>query len=309
MYEVLDEIARRQRGLVARRQLLTSGWTAGAIRCALASGRLIEVHPGVYRLPGFTMGYLERCVAACLAAGADAAASHRAALLVWGLLDGVQPVEITVLRPQGPVPRDVIVHRPLDLRPDLVVVRNGVRVTTPARALVDGGAVLPAWQLGRCVEVGLNLRLVTVAGLRTAIDQHSRRGRNGVGVLRRYLDHRALGDRRPESVREPLMARLCRDHGVGPIEYQPKLVLSGIDVRPDTGILKAMLAVEIDGLDTHGSRDALDNDLTRQNLLVEHGYEVLRYTSTHLRRPRQVADQIIRVARRRLALLGGSAVA
>jgi very-short-patch-repair endonuclease len=190
-----------------------------------------------------------------------------------------------------------------------VVVRHGVRVTTPARSLIDAGAVVPPWMVGQCVELALTRRLVTVAGLRVAIDEHSRRGRTGVGILRSYLDQRALGDRRPESVLEPLMARLCRDHGVGPIEYQPVLMLDGQEVRPDFGIFQAMLAVEVDGLDAHGSREALDRDLTRQNLLVTHGYQVLRYTRTHLRRPRQVADQIIRVARQRIELLGGSRAA
>ena len=65
----------------------------------------------------------------------------------------------------------------------------------------------------------------------------------------------------------------------------------------------AKVVVEVDGLDAHSTRDALDHDLDRQNLLVRHGFLVLRYTRTHLRRPAKVADEIITVSRQRLAHL------
>src|SRR5688572_14891266 len=57
----------------------------------------------------------------------------------------------------------------------------------------------------------------------------------------------------------------------------------------------ARTAVEVDGLSAHGTREALDRDLARQNLLIRHGYLVLRYTRTHLRRPAKVAAEIIEV--------------
>lgn len=127
------------------------------------------------------------------------------------------------------------------------------------------------------------------------------RGRTGTGALRSYLDHRALGDRTPESMIEPLMARLLyADLGVGPVAYQERLTLDGVEVRPDFLVPRAMTAVEVDGLDAHSSREALDNDLQRQNLLIRHGYLVLRYTKTHLRRPAKVANEIVDVCRRRI---------
>lgn len=95
------------------------------------------------------------------------------------------------------------------------------------------------------------------------------------------------------------MARLCRDHGIGQVQFQASLVLEGRTVRPDFLIEQAKLVVEVDGLDAHSSRAAFDHDLERQNLLIRHGYLVLRYTKTHLRRPARVANEIITVARQR----------
>jgi very-short-patch-repair endonuclease len=70
-----------------------------------------------------------------------------------------------------------------------------------------------------------------------------------------------------------------------------------------------MTVIEIDGLDAHRTRAALDHDLARQNLLVRHGYLVLRYTTTNLRRPAAVASEITAVCRRRIAELGVSGAA
>lgn len=142
--------------------------------------------------------------------------------------------------------------------------------------------------------------VVSVGGLRAAVARLSRRGRNGVGVLRAYLDQRALGDRRLESALEPVMARLLVDRDVGPVEFQAILRLDGRTVRVDFLLPRPRIVVEVDGLAVHGSRDALDDDLERQNLLVRHGYLVLRYTVTHLRRPAQAAREIIGAARRRI---------
>lgn len=103
---------------------------------------------------------------------------------------------------------------------------------------------------------------------------------------------------------EPLMARLLySDLGVGPIEYQPTLRLDGVEVRPDFLVARALAVIEVDGLDAHRSREALDRDLARQNLLVRHGYVVLRYTTTSLRRPAAVTREIVQVCRRRIVEL------
>jgi very-short-patch-repair endonuclease len=195
----------------------------------------------------------------------------------------------------------VIVHRPNQLRPVDVTVRQQVPLTNPMRSLLDAGAVLPAGVVGDCVELALMRRLVTVKGLRVILAELGGKGRSGTAALRGHLDQRALGDRRPESMIEPLTARLLYgDLGIGPIEYQRTLVLDGVSVRPDFLVSRALAAVEIDGLDAHCSREALDRDLERQNLFIRHGYLVLRYTTTHLRHPAKVVNEVVAVCRERI---------
>ena len=288
-------------GLVTVRQLLGAGLTYDEIRGRLERGSLRRVHPGVYVTFGTPLDYRARVLAGCLAAGDRAVASHRTALWMWDLLDDEPPISVTAPRQTHPLPSGLVLHRPNVLRPIDVVMKQHIPVTNPIRSLLDAGAELPPAAVAECVERALNTKLVTVKGLRMILAELGGSGRTGTGALRRHLDRRALGDRRPESMIEPLMARLLyRDLGIGPIEYQPTLVLDSQEVRPDFIVTRALTAVEVDGLDAHSSREALDRDLERQNLLVRHGYLVLRYTVTHLRRPAKVTAEIVDVCTRRI---------
>ena len=290
-------------GLVSRSRLLSLGISDEQIYGRLERGTLRLIHPGVYATFGTPLDYRARALAACLAAGAGAVASHRTALSMWGLLEGEQPIVLTAPRLSHPLPAGIVVHRPNVLRPVDVTNKLHVPITNPIRSLLDAGVELPRWQVGDCVERALVARLVTVKALRVILAELGGRGRTGTAALRTHLDRRALGDRRPESMIEPLMARLlyATGLGIGPIEYQPTLELDGVELRPDFLVSRAMAVVEIDGLDAHASREALDNDLARQNLLVRHGYLVLRYTTTHLRRPAAVVREIVDTCRQRIA--------
>ncbi len=266
-------------------------------------GILVPVHLGVYRTAGTVLSTRRSLVAACLATGGVVGASHRAALWLWQLSDTPPPIEIAVARARRPVHGEVVVHRSRDLVPAHVTVRRGVPVTKPARTLVDVGCLVSRPLFVTALERALHRRLVTVRSLRSMIEEVAGRGRNGVGVLREVLDQRALGDARPESMLEPLMARLCARSAVVDVRYQAELVLEGRRIRPDFLVPDAKVVIEVDGLGVHGTRDALDRDLERQNLLISNGYQVLRYTSTHLRSPDRTASQIFRTCARRLEQL------
>lgn len=302
----LDVIAAPGRGIVSIGQLHDAGMTRAQVRSLVDRGVLIRIHRGVYRTAGTAMSTRRRLVAACLAIDGLSAASHRAALWLWGLSDRQPPIELSVTAARHPDLVGCLVHQSRDLAPDDVTVRRGVAVTKPARTLVDVGCVVPAWEFSESLERAVHRRLVTVAALRAIVERVGGRGRNGVGILRTTLDERALGATRPESVLEPLLARLCARNNIEGVVYQAELVLDGRTIRPDFLIPDAMLVIEVDGLAVHGTREALDSDLERQNLLIAHGYLVLRYTVTHLRDPDRVAAQILRTARRRRHELASS---
>ncbi len=295
----IDRLARPQLSIVSRHQLDVGGIDDHARRVALRDGALLVVHRGVYRPAGVSLTTQQELLAACLAAGSHAVASHRAAAWLWGLDDAPPPVELTVPAAHCPEVAGAVLHRSGDLSERTRCTRRGVPTTTPARTLLDVGAVVSPHRLAQLVESALISRLVTVAGLRAILDELGGRGRRGTGPLRAYLDKRALGDQRPESVLEPVLARICREAQIGPVLFQHEVVLDGHRVRPDITLPVPLVIVEADGFSAHGSPEALHRDLWRQNLFIRHGYLVLRYTHRHLRRPSKVAAEISAVCRTR----------
>lgn len=82
----LQAIAAGQRNLITRRQLHDIGWTDTRTKAAVRQGWLRPLHPGVYLLGSAPPDWWQRLLAAVLAAGDGAFVSHRAALLLWGLV-------------------------------------------------------------------------------------------------------------------------------------------------------------------------------------------------------------------------------
>src|SRR4051795_12543484 len=80
----LAELARRQHGVVARRQLLARGFTASAIARRVAAQRLQPVHSGVYAVGHPLLSHYGRWMAAVLACGPGAALGYGSAGAVVG---------------------------------------------------------------------------------------------------------------------------------------------------------------------------------------------------------------------------------
>src|SRR5688572_33191595 len=100
----LAEQAELQHGVVSRGQALSCGLTQSSLGRRIAAGRLVPVHPGVYRSAGAPATWEQALVASCLACGRDTVASHRSAGVLWGLLEATDVVEVTTPRPRCPRP-------------------------------------------------------------------------------------------------------------------------------------------------------------------------------------------------------------
>lgn len=74
----------------------------------------------------------------------------------------------------------------------------------------------------------------------------------------------------------------------------------GFEIQTDSGRRILDLAwpdrnkgIEVDGIDAHDSADKLDDDLTRQNDLMNLGLDIRRFSARQIRRdPQGVVDQI-----------------
>ena len=124
----IARIAAGQQGMITTAQLLSAGFGYGAISQRAATGWLVRRHSGVYQL-GVFGGPFGTEMAALLACGDGAVLGHRSATVVCGYgepLDGA-PVDVITRRRSRP---GIRAHH-VTLRDDEVMVRHGLRITTP----------------------------------------------------------------------------------------------------------------------------------------------------------------------------------
>jgi hypothetical protein len=276
---VIAALAEPQFGVVTTTQLQAAGLTARQIRHRVDRGQLERRSGTVRVVRGGPACFEQDVLAACLGVGGDAVASHRAAAKLLGLdLRVESPVEISVPRSRGPRPPGVIVHRSSDLVAEHVGRVGPIPTTTPYRLLVDLGCVVPWWTVSRAVEQLIADRRVTPAGVRQLLETISRRGRNGVGVLRTVLENRALGDAISDSGLEEEMAKLYAAHGVDRPAFQHSIWLDGRWRFIDFSYPDLDIAIEVDGFESHTRHDVFEDDRVRGNELELRGWLVLHFT-------------------------------
>ncbi len=162
-------------------------------------------------------------------------------------------------------------------------------MTSPARTLVDLGAVVRAFGVEMALDRAEAARVVVIAEVEWELLRVARRGRRGVGPLREVLDRRALLEVPPDGVLEPRFARLCLAAGLPRPAFQHPVGR----FRIDFAYPELLIAIEVDGYGPHSSRQAFQADRDRQNRLVALGWMVLRFTWADIvRRPEWVAAQV-----------------
>jgi hypothetical protein len=179
-------LARRQHGVLARRDLLALGFTSKAIRCRIEGGRLRPICRGVYAVGWTPLTPEARWMAAVLACGTGAVLSHRSAAQLWGIgREWEGRIDVSVTR-SGKVRRPGIkVRRRPSLRSDSVVYRLGIPVTDPVQTIIDLATELKPLRLERAVNEADKLDLVDLETLRSELD--ARVGEPGVKTLRTTL--------------------------------------------------------------------------------------------------------------------------
>lgn len=193
-----------------------------------------------------------------------------------------------------------LLHRSGDLiAPDIRSI-DGVRTTNAVRTLIDLGAVVRPHVLTNAVETAFRERLITHDRLVRRFFELARRGRPGIGPMRRLLVARDPSLKPAGSNLETLLLRILARHGLPEPVRQHEVVIKGHRFFIDVAFPEALLAIEADGFGIHTAHDAFVRDRVRQNLLVMHGWLVLRYAWRILcDQPGQVAAEVASALRLR----------
>lgn len=293
----LDRLARAQHGVVRRDQTQLS---ASAWHRAIASGSLVAIHRSVARLAGTANTPKQQIMAAVLAAGPGALASHRSAALLHDVpMDRPEAIDLIVptSRTKQRTARtasvhgldDVCVHRPSDLRRLAPHRIDGIACTNVLRTLVDLGAVAPDLVSG-AVGHALTTNRTDLDAIATTILDHGRRGRRGVIALRRALEEWSIDAKPADAVLEPLMWKLVTNYGLPPVEFHPRVGGREVDFR----VVGTPIVIECDGWTSHGrTRAQFERDRANDAEFAAHGWIILRFTyRTITSRPSHVAKQI-----------------
>jgi very-short-patch-repair endonuclease len=272
----IDELARRQHGVVARRQLLDNGWSPSRIARERHARRLHRLHAGVYAVGHRALTDKARWMAAVLACGPDGVLSHHSAAALWRLPvrdNGLTRVTATHRRRRP----GIVIHR-AHLHTQDHTVRHGIRVTTVARTLADISRSLGEERFHRAVKEAQFKDLWVDAEIQGALDRrYSTR-------LQNYLGDETL----TQTELEDAFLRICTRRRI-PIP----VTQHGVKPRVDFIWHTERLIVEVDGWEAHRTRVAFQDDRTTTNAFQLQGYLVLRYTHADVtRRARLVAGQV-----------------
>lgn len=273
----IRELAERQHGVVARRQLLEMGIERGLIRARVDSGWLVPLHHGVFSLGHGRLTRQGEWMAAVLACGPGAVLSHGSAAHLWGIRGSRGPIEVTRLsghrRPHG-----VRLHQTRWLPPEQRVVEAGIPVISLERAMLDIAGGLDDRQLERTlVEADRSGRLRWAELRRMLNATTGRRGQGRLDRLVEEVDPRAVETRSPAEVD---FLALCRKAGF-PLP-QVNVWVEGQLV--DFYWPSARVIVETDSYTYHGDRPAFERDHERTIALEAAGYTVHRPTYKMLTR-------------------------
>lgn len=225
--------------------------------------------------------------------------SHRDAAGLYGVRPANhRDIDVTLPRSRTPL-AGVCLHRAA-LPPHDVTRMDGIPVTTLARTLVDLADVVPPHQLRRALHEAERVHRNDVREIERIMERTRTRPGGGHAPLRAALaDARAHGVRRTRSDLEEIFYGLTERFGIP----RPRMNRIVHDCEVDVWWPAERVAVEVDGWQSHGTRQAFQRDREKGNQLALHGILLLRFTHRDVtRQPERVAREVAAaLARRRPA--------
>jgi hypothetical protein len=255
-------------------------------------GRLYRVFRGVYSVGHPAITPHQRASGAVLACGPGAALSHSSAMTLWGYWrQWDKPFEVTVVgdrRTSG-----IRVHRSTTLRRQDVTVQLGIRVTTPARTLLDMSPRLKDRALKRAVNNALNSMWLSEDQLAETLARHS--ASPGSKRIAKLIGAEGTPTR---SGWEDDFPKFCADHGLP----APVMGLPFHGYILDAVFVAERVIVELDSWPFHKGKIPFETDRERDADMLANGFATVRVTEERLeQRPKTEARRLHAILKRRRA--------
>jgi hypothetical protein len=258
-------IAGRQHGYITRAQLLAVGLKVGAIKYRVEIGRLIPVYAGVYAVGYVRRTPVARRCAAVLACGEKAALSHGSAASLWGFSKHWDaPFEVTA--PSMRERNGIKVHRSRTLARRDITRQLGIRVTSPARTVLDTAPRLTGKRLSRFVNDALRTPYLHVADLADVLNRNP--NHPGTKRVLPYVHDPT------NSPLEDDFVEFAKQYGLPTPVTNTYLLGYEIDVLYP----RERVIVEVDGYEFHSDRDSFERDRKRDVVMLAADVVTVRLT-------------------------------
>jgi very-short-patch-repair endonuclease len=173
-------------------------------------------------------------------------------------------------------------HRTDSLSPADAAVRHGIPVTSACRTIIDCAAASPPRRLGEMLDDARRRRLVRLGEVARRVDELATSGRHGITAMREALADRGAP---PASVFESRVARLLHGAQLPRAERNWRVDLDGETYFLDFAFPDRKVCIEADSEAFHLDLASFRRDRQRQNVLVLHGWTVIRFTWADVRGP------------------------
>ncbi|HZU61127.1 MAG TPA: DUF559 domain-containing protein [Solirubrobacteraceae bacterium] len=299
---VEDALARLAR--LARAQNGALGWdqlrlhlTPDAIRARVARGALFHVFYKAYTVADPALLTYGREAAALLSLGPTAVLSHGTAAALWRIAEpGTSEIDVTLPGRQARPRPGIRLHRVPGLDPADIRIHSGLRLTSPARTLIDMAAHVRPWELESAFGEARAKRLIHDGALIASLTRLPR-NHTGASIVRRLLRSEP-GSTYTRSKAERRVRRLMTEAELP----QPLVNARRHGFTLDFLWPEERLVLEVDGVGTHGDRLAFERDRRRDQVLAAFGYTVIRVTWDQLcAEPLAVVVRIAQALARRAA--------
>jgi hypothetical protein len=265
----LAELANRQHGAIAHRQLRALGYSEPAIQRLARAHLLHRLYRGVYAFGHAQLTRSGHWMAAVLACGDGAVLSHRDAAAAHGLRQNHRrDIDVTAARSRH-AQAGITLHRVRTLSPGDKTVLDRVPVTTVERSLLDYAEVVSERQFNYAFDEADRRLLIDMHAMNALLARSN--GRRGVKPLRARLGgvYAPIPFTRSDFERDFL--ELLRELGIP----APAMNVWVAGHEVDLVWWDRKLVIELDSRAYHEARAAREHDLVRNADLVLAGFRVL----------------------------------
>jgi hypothetical protein len=288
---LIAAVAAKQFGYMTREQLYALGLSRRAVEVRIEVGRLIPVYRGVYAVGYVQRTPVARACAAVLACGERSMLSHGSAASLWGFNKHWDtPFEVTA--PSIRSRKGIRVHRCRTLARRDITRQLGIRVTSPARTVLDNAPRLTGKRLSRFVNDALRTPYLHVPDLEDVLNRNPNHpGTKRVAPLVRKPTNSPLEDD---------FLEFAKQYGLPAPVTNTHL----LDYEIDVLYPRERVIVEIDSREYHSDGDSFERDRKRDVVMLEAGIVTVRITDQRMKHePEQEASRLLNIlaARRKAA--------